>query len=161
MTRRNVRGAALATGSLPYFIAGVKDIPDAPPGTYRDGGLTDYQLNQDYLPGPDGLTLMFHYQERIVPGWFDKRLSSRTPPAAALGRLLLAYPSPEFVKLLPDGRIPDRKDFIDFAHDPAERIRRWDETSQLSELIGEQFMEDCESGRIRELVQPLHPSSKE
>lgn len=161
MTRRNVRAAALATGALPYFIAGVNDIPDAPPGTYRDGGLTDYQLNQDYLPGPDGLTLMFHYQERIIPGWFDKKLSRRTPSTGALERLLLAYPSPEFVKLLPDGRIPDRKDFIDFVDNPLERIRRWDETSHLSSLIGEQFMEDCESGRIRELVKPLKAQIKE
>jgi hypothetical protein len=161
MTRRNARSVALATGSLPYFIRGVTRVMDAPDGTYRDGGLTDYQLNQDYHPGPDGLTLMFHYQERIVPGWFDKRLYFRAPPASALDRLLVAYPSPEFVRLLPDGRIPDRKDFIDFAANPLERIRRWDRAAELSDLIGEQFIEDCESGRIRELVRPINELTKE
>ena len=47
----NLREAALATGSLPYIVAGVPDIEGAPKGVYRDGGLLDYQLNQDYRPG--------------------------------------------------------------------------------------------------------------
>jgi hypothetical protein len=79
LTAENLRSAALATGSLPYFVSGVKNIPGAPPGIYRDGGIIDYQLNQDYAPGTDGMTLFFHYQERIVPGWFDKLLSWRAP----------------------------------------------------------------------------------
>ncbi len=45
--------AALATGALPYVVSGVENIPGAPPGVYRDGGLMDYQLNQDY-DAPEG-----------------------------------------------------------------------------------------------------------
>lgn len=155
LTRENLPGAALATGSLPYVVAGVRGIPAAPEGTYRDGGLVDYQLNQNYVPGKEALTLFFHYQERIVPGWFDKPLAWRRPRQDALDRLFEVFPLPEFVKLLPDGRIPDRNDFRLFVHDPAERIRRWDKVSELSEILGEEFLNDVASGRIRDLVRPL------
>ncbi len=159
LTGENVREAALATGSLPYIIAGVKNIPGAPPGIYRDGGLRDYQLNEDYRPGEGSVTLFFHYQRKVVPGWFDKPLSWRRPPRGSLDRVLQVYPSEEFVRMLPDGRIPDREDFTTFVDDPSERIRRWDEVSRLSELLGEEFLEDVESGRIRNLVTPMEDPS--
>jgi len=155
LTEDNLRSAALATGSLPYFIAGVKDIPGAPSGVYRDGGITDYQLNQDYTPGIGGITMFFHYQERIVPGWFDKSLFWRAPAKRQLDSVLQIFPGADFVKLLPEGRLPDRNDFVIYANNPSERIRRWDQVSRLSEILGEQFMNDVESGRIRDLVQPL------
>ncbi|MBI4963532.1 MAG: hypothetical protein HY913_09675 [Desulfomonile tiedjei] len=155
LSARNIQKAALATGSLPYVVAGVQNISEAPAGVYRDGGLTDYQLNQDYCPGDGGLTLFFHYQERIIPGWFDKPLKWRTPPRATLTNVLQVYPGPDFIKLLPDRRLPDRNDFKKFVNDPVERIRRWDEISETSEVLGETFINDVESGRIRNLVQPL------
>ena len=155
LTEENIRKAALATGSLPYIIAGVRDIPGAALGTYRDGGLVDYQLNQDYLPGEGAVTLFFHYQERIVPGWLDKSLRWRKPSRGTLDRVLQVHPGPEFLKLLPDGRLPDRNDFISFAHTPEERIRRWDEVSETSTILGEQFLEDVELGRIEKLVEPI------
>ncbi|MEW6349073.1 MAG: hypothetical protein AB1646_08415 [Thermodesulfobacteriota bacterium] len=151
----NLREAALATGSLPYIVAGVKDVPGAPQGVYRDGGLLDYQLNLDYRPGPECLTLFFHYQERIVPGWLDKVFNGRKPPAGSLDRVLQVFPGEDFLKLLPEGRLPDREDFVTFADRPAERIRRWDEVSRLSDVLGEEFMEAVESSRIRHLVEPL------
>jgi hypothetical protein len=155
LNRQNTRLAALATGSLPYIIAGVRDISGAPPGVYRDGGLVDYQLNQDYYPGTDGITLFFHYQERIVPGWFDKMLSWRKPPKGSLDRVLQVFPSQEFVKLLPDQRIPDRDDFTNFVNNPGERIRRWDQVAEISSCLGEEFLNAVESGNIRKQIQPL------
>ncbi|MEW6114802.1 MAG: hypothetical protein AB1664_21890 [Thermodesulfobacteriota bacterium] len=155
LTSENIRQAAVATGSLPYIMTGVPDIPGAPRGVYRDGGLIDYQLNQDYCPGSGSITLFFHYQERIVPGWLDKKLTWRRPPRGSLDSVLQVYPTEEFLRLLPEGRLPDRQDFIDFVDDPGERIRRWDEASEKSAVLGEQFMEDWESGRIRNLVQPF------
>lgn len=155
LTAHNVRHAALATGSLPYIMAGVGGIPDAPPGVYRDGGLCDYQLNQDYAPGKGKITLFFHYQERIVPGWLDKKLTWRKPGPRVLENVLQVFPGGDFVNMLPDKRIPDRNDFIEFVDDPAERIRRWDEASSKSDVVAEQFMEDVESGAIRNLVEPI------
>jgi hypothetical protein len=155
LNMENLRMAALATGSLPYVVSGVQNIPGAPPGVYRDGGLMDYQLNQDYDPPQGTVTLFFHYQERVVPGWFDKLLRWRKPPKGSLSRVLQVYPGADFVKMLPDGRLPDRNDFAIFVNDPAERIRRWDEVSRLSEILGEEFLEAVDSNRIRELVRPI------
>lgn len=155
LDKHNMRHAALATGSLPYIIRGVRDIPAAPRGIYRDGGIVDYQLNQDYCPGPGRITLFFHYQERIVPGWFDKHVKWRNPPSGSLDQVLQVYPGADFLKLLPDGRLPDRQDFVTFVNDPAERIRRWDLASELSEIIGREFLEAVESGKIKNLVKPL------
>ncbi|MDQ7783015.1 MAG: hypothetical protein RDU20_09060 [Desulfomonilaceae bacterium] len=155
LTRENIRAAALATGSLPYIIAGVRYIPGAPDGTYRDGGLVDYQLNQDYMPGDGGVTLFFHYQERIVPGWFDKRIPWRKPPKGSIDRVLQVYPSSAFLDMLPDGRLPDREDFRRYVDAPAERIRRWDVAAEKSEILGTEFLNDVESGAIRRLVKPL------
>ncbi len=155
LTRDNLRMAALATGSLPYLVRGVRGIPEAPPGVYRDGGLIDYQLNQDYHPPEGTITLFFHYQEQIVPGWFDKRLKWRRPPEGSLRTVLQVYPGPDFAKMLPGRRLPDRKDFTTFVNRPWERIRRWDEVSRLSEVLGEEFMDAVESNRIKDLVRPL------
>ena len=57
--------------------------------------------------------------------------------------------------MLPDSRLPDRTDFTIFVNDPMERIRRWDEVSRLSEILGDEFLEAVESNRIRELVRPI------
>lgn len=155
LDRRNVKSVALATGSLPYIIAGVSNIPGLGAEVYRDGGLTDYQLNQDYDPGPDGLTLFFHYQERITPGWFDKRLSWRKPTDKVTRRVLQLYPGQDFINLLPDKRIPDRNDFTIFVDNPLERIRRWDQVSKISDLLADYFFEVVESGKIKDLVRPI------
>jgi hypothetical protein len=155
LNRENFRMAALATGSLPYVVRGVPDIPGARSGVYRDGGLMDYQLNQDYDPPEGTMALFFHYQERIVPGWFDKILKWRRPPEGSLGQVLQVYPGADFVKMLPDSRLPDRNDFTIFVNNPMERIRRWDEVSRLSEILGDEFLEAVESNRIRELVRPI------
>ena len=116
----------------------------------------DYQLNADYRPGAEGYTLFFHYQERIVPGWFDKKLSWRKPVRSSLEpdntgvfrALILSLSSLA-------GRIPDRDDFTTFLNDPAERIRRWDKASELSDILWQEFADAVESQRIRDLVEPL------
>jgi len=155
LSEDNIFKAAAATGSLPYYAEGVTNVPAAPPGVYRDGGLINYQLNEDYCPGDDGIILFYHYQEKIVPGWFDQRLPWRKPPAGSLDRVLQVFPAKRFVDLLPDCRLPDRKDFIIFVNDSAERIRRWDKVAQLSRILGQEFIDDVNSGRIRNLVRPL------
>lgn len=155
LNEENLKMAALATGALPYVVSGVQNIPGARQGVYRDGGLMDYQLNQDYDPPEGTIALFFHYQERVVPGWFDKILRWRRPPEGCLSQVLQVYPGADFVKMLPDGRLSDRTDFTIFVNDPLERIRRWDEVSRLSEILGDEFLEAVDSNRIRKLVRPL------
>ncbi len=155
LTRANLRQVALATGSLPFIVEGVRCVGGAPAGVYRDGGLRDYHLNERYLPDEDKITLFFHYQERIIPGWFDKKLWRRAPHPVALENVVQIFPAEDFVRLLPDGRIPDRDDFIRFMDTPLERIKRWDRVSELSDILGQEFMELVESGRVKSVVEPL------
>lgn len=151
----NFKAAVVASGAIPIAVAGVRDIFEAPDGVYRDGGLIDYHINQDYGTRNGGLTLFFHHQERIIPGWMDKRFTKRRPPEGFLDSVVMVHPSEEFVGSLPDGRIPDRGDFETFMDRPAVRIANWRRTVELSAPLGEAFLEMIASGRLRDAVERL------
>lgn len=151
----NFKSAVIASGAIPIAVAGVKDIFGAPDGVYRDGGFLDYHINQDYTTQSDEATLFFHHQERIVPGWMDKRLKRRRPPETALDSVVMVYPSETFIAGLPDGRIPDRGDFKTFVDDQATRIANWRRTVELAAPLGEEFLELIASGRLRDVVEKL------
>jgi hypothetical protein len=151
----NFKAAVVASGAIPIAVAGVRDIFGAPDGVYRDGGLIDYHINQDYRTRNGGLTLFFHHQERIIPGWMDKGLKRRRPPEGFLDSVVMVYPSEGFVESLPDGRIPDRGDFETFIDDPATRIANWRRTVALSESLGEEFLELIAGGRLQDVVERL------
>jgi hypothetical protein len=101
------------------------------------------------------LTLFFHHQERIIPGWMDKKFKKRRPPDEFLDSIVMIYPSESFVESLPDGRIPDRGDFETFIDDPATRIANWRRTVELSAPLGEEFLEMIVSGRLKDAVERL------
>ena len=151
----NFKAAVIASGAIPIAVAGVRDIFGAPDGVYRDGGLLDYHINQDYRTRSGGLTLFFHHQERIIPGWMDKKLKKRRPPDEFLDSVVMVYPSEGFVESLPDGRIPDRGDFETFIDDPATRIANWRRTVELAAPLGEEFLEMIASGRLQDVVERL------
>jgi hypothetical protein len=151
----NFKAAVVASGAIPVAVAGVRDIFGAPDGVYRDGGLLDYHINQDYQTKGGGLTLFFHHQERIIPGWMDKKFKRRRPPEAFLDSVVMVYPSESFIENLPDGRIPDRGDFETFIDDPARRIANWRRTVELAAPLGEEFLEIIASGRLADVVERL------
>ncbi|MFP4390880.1 MAG: patatin-like phospholipase family protein [Desulfococcaceae bacterium] len=156
LTRRNLRSALMASGSIPLVMEGVADIPDAPPGVYRDGGVIDYHLDIPFLPPEaDGLVLFPHYADRVIPGWLDKKLTWRRPSAANMDKVLLVSPSPEMVRSLPGGRIPDRKDFHRFLGRDMDRFAAWQRAAMAGERMAEEFADLVESGRIREAVEPM------
>ncbi len=148
----NFKAAILASGAIPLVIAGLKDIYGAPVGIYRDGGLFDYHLNHEYTGREGEITLFFNHQERVVPGWLDKRLKLRRPPEPILENVLMVYPSESFAGRLPGGRVPDREDFLLFIDDPATRVTNWRRAVELCAPLGEQFLEVMESGKIREVL---------
>ena len=41
----NVTPWLMASASIPGVMAAIRDIPDAPQGSYRDGGLIDYHID--------------------------------------------------------------------------------------------------------------------
>jgi hypothetical protein len=149
----NFKSAVLASGAIPLVVAGVRNIFGAPDGIYRDGGLIDYNISQDYRTKNIGLTLFFHHQERVIPGWMDKNFKKRRPSDALLESVLMVYPSEEFVKKLPDGRIPDRSDFDTFIDDPKTRIANWRKTTELAAPLGEEFLELVESNKMKDLIE--------
>ena len=152
----NLIEAALASGTVPIYMAPVLDPPGAPRGAYYDGGFLDYYLRQAWPTGESEIVLMPHYQEALHPRWLDRFLPwSRKPQQQAMDSLLLVHPSREFLQSLPGGRPPDRDDFVEFADQPEERIRRWREALQLCQALGEEFRQDLEGGWIAERVETL------
>lgn len=148
----NIEDAIIATGSIPLVMSGVRDIEGAEPGIYRDGGVIDYHLD---LPHSDGerLTLYPHFYDRIVPGWFDKKLAWRKPNIQNLDRTILVSPSAEFVARLPRGKIPDRTDFTSYT--PIERIRAWQDVVAECAALADEFHEVIEKGQLAERLEPL------
>jgi hypothetical protein len=155
LTRKNLREALMATGSIPGIMEGVRDIPCAPPGIYRDGGITDYHFDLPFLREP-GLVLYPHFYPRVTPGWFDKLLPWRNVNPDNFSNVLLLAPSANFVRSLPYGKIPDRRDFekMDFAM----RYAYWQRTLKESERLAEDFSRLLESGRILDHILPLKMS---
>jgi hypothetical protein len=155
LTGENFKPALLASGSIPLVMMGVKNIPGAFPGTYRDGGILDYHLDIDFLGGDEGLVLYPHYSDRIIPGWFDKKLQYRRPSSRNMERVLMISPSKDFVERLPLGKIPDRDDFYLFRGRDRDRFSYWLSVVNESKRIGDAFFDAVESGCIRELVRPM------
>jgi hypothetical protein len=154
LTAANFRQALLASGSIPIVMRRVLDIPGAPPGAYRDGGIVDYHLDIPFGV-TDGLVLFPHYTDRIIPGWFDKRLTWRTPRPEHMAHVLMIAPSREFVADLPFGKIPDRNDFWTFFRDDDRRIDYWQTVSRKSRQLADELAERVDRGKIAETVRPL------
>jgi hypothetical protein len=151
----NVKSALLASGSIPLVMEGVRLGIGSGGGTYRDGGVLDYHLDLPWRTSADGLVLMPHYTDRIIPGWLDKKLAWRRPRQNQLQNLLMIGPSRDFIDSLPLGKIPDREDFYRFKGDDERRMQYWQRVAAAGEKMAEEFAETVESGRIRKRVQPL------
>jgi hypothetical protein len=152
LRKDNLEDAILATGSIPLVLSGVRDISGAAPGMYRDGGVIDYHLDLPHSEA-DRLTLYPHFFDRIVPGWFDKKLTWRRPDPANIDRTILISPSAEFVSKLPNQKIPDRTDFA--RYEPGERIRVWRTVVAECERLADEFNEVIERGELEARLTPL------
>ncbi|MFN8668329.1 MAG: patatin-like phospholipase family protein [Gemmatimonadaceae bacterium] len=150
LTRENLLPALTASGSIPLLMEAVK-IPGTPRGVHWDGGVLDYHLDLDFGPG-EGLVLYPHFYSHVVPGWFDKSLRWRRAGGANFRRALLIAPSDDFVRALPRGKIPDRKDF--YAMDDATRQTTWQRVVDESERLGDELAELVRTGDIAARLQP-------
>jgi hypothetical protein len=140
LSRANLRGALLASCSIPFWLQAQHDLPGAPRGAYWDGGITDYHLHLDYraLQASDApLVLYPHFQPQVVPGWLDKALKSRHRATAFLDNVVLLCPSPAWIATLPGAKLPDRNDFMKL--DDAERRRRWRVAVAESRRLADEF----------------------
>lgn len=152
LTRENFRQALLASGSIPVIMEGIRDIPGAPSGMYRDGGVLDYHPAVSLRDNAPGFILYPHFYPRVTPGWFDKNLPWRTASDDLLDRTILICPSRDYICSLPFARIPDRKDFIRFHGREAERFRVWNQAAAQSIELGQAFLDAALSGRLGEVA---------
>ncbi|GAB5415098.1 MAG: hypothetical protein Cons2KO_27010 [Congregibacter sp.] len=132
----SVAKALHASGSIPFVLAGERDIPGAPPGHYWDGGIIDYHFDLHTL-NTDSLILYPHFRGDLTTGWFDKFLPWRRQQKPSIDNLVLLCPSDDFVASLPGGKIPDRSDFTRMT--PDERQRIWRISVERSRELAEDF----------------------
>lgn len=158
LTAANFSLALQASCSIPFVLQAVHNIPGAPPGAYWDGGITDYHLHLNYPAAPaaaiksgaahamdagaadaKGIVLLPHFQKSVVPGWLDKRLAWRHRATRFLDTMLLLAPNPEWVRTLPNGKLPDRADFTHYGNDLAGRVKAWTTATRASAQLAEEF----------------------
>jgi hypothetical protein len=159
LSEANFSLALQASCSIPFILRAVSRIPGAPRGAYWDGGITDYHLHLDYAGakvamqsvathaheqctgGINGLVLYPHFQKQVVPGWLDKSLKWRHHATRHLDSMLLLAPNPEWVKTLPNGKLPDRTDFTYYGNDLAGRVKAWSSATSACEQLAQEFAE--------------------
>ena len=144
LTADNLAPAILASCTIPFWLQAVQDVPGGPPGTYWDGGITDYHLHLPYgAMQPNsagaGLVLYPHFGAQVVPGWLDKAWKRRHRASASLDNLVLLSPRPEWQRSLPGGKLPDRGDFKRYAADPAQREQVWRQALAESQRLADEF----------------------
>lgn len=152
LTARNLEDAIVATGSIPLVLSGVPDIHGATPGIYRDGGIIDYHHDLPHSV-EERLTLYPHFYDRIIPGWFDKKLGWRRPHPEHVDRTILISPSAEFVARLPNAKIPDRTDFLNYT--PTARAKAWRGCVDACEELADEFNEVLEKDQLAARLQAL------
>lgn len=149
LSEQNVAQALLASGSIPMVMNGIKNIPGAPLGMYRDGGIIDYHFDLELQD--EGLTLYPHFNAEPKAGWFDKT-SKRGVRPSSYDKTVLICPSKDFVASLPYGKIPDRNDFTKLA--PDERIKYWQTVLAKTQQCADQLAEFVDKQKI-EWVKPF------
>ncbi len=153
LTESNFMPAVQASCSIPFLMQAVHNIPGAEPGAYWDGGITDYHLHLDWQTpqnrpeGPNASLVLFpHFQRQVVPGWLDKALKWRHRPSHFLDHTVVLAPNPEWVKTLPNGKLPDRKDFMTYGQDLAARVKVWTAAARAAQQLADEFGAWVEQG---------------
>jgi hypothetical protein len=158
LTEGNFMPALQASCSIPFALKAVHDIPGAPAGAYWDGGITDYHLHLKWsVPeiGTDRSIVLYpHFQKSVVPGWLDKALNWRHGATPFLDSTIVLAPNPEWVKTLPNGKLPDRKDFRAYDHNLAGRVKVWTAAARASQPLADEFSHWLQNP-APSLVQPL------
>lgn len=145
LTENNFMQALQASCSIPFVLQAVHNIANAPKGAYWDGGITDYHLHLNYK----GLVLYPHFQKAVVSGWLDKSLKWRHKATSFLDNTIVLAPNPEWVKTLPNGKLPDRTDFFTFGSDLSARVEAWNTAVAESQRLRDEFARWLEQPEAR------------
>lgn len=174
LNQDNLRTALLASGAIPMYLNAVH-LQEAPDSivvssnnrdyhgrradrklVLRDGGLLDYHpVPENLTSSQQGLVLYPHFYSSLTECWFDKFCPWRKVSAGNLQNVILVSPTKEFIRSLPGGRIPDRRDFATFQNHDEIRINQWQEAIARSEELGEAWMEIDRRGDWEKVVTPI------
>lgn len=155
LTAANFEPALQASCSIPFVLKAIHDIPGAPQGAYWDGGITDYHLHLNYNRGGSGpLVLYPHFQTAVVPGWLDKGFKWRHGATHFLDNTIVLAPDREWVRKLPNGKVPDRTDFPRYGADLKSRMTAWSGAVSASAQLADEFAQWLEKPDLSR-VQPL------
>ena len=144
LTAGNFMDVLQASCAIPFVLKSVHDIEGAPSGAYWDGGITDYHLHLNWQASAapvkqSRLVLYPHFQKSVVPGWLDKKLKWRHKASSFLDNTVVLAPHPEWVKTLPNGKLPDRQDFSTYGQDLQSRVKVWQAAVSASEQMADEF----------------------
>jgi hypothetical protein len=82
-----------------------------------------------------------HFQKEVIPGWLDKAIKYRHRYTDALSQMVVLAPNPEWVKTLPNGKLPDRRDFTHYASDFEGRVAVWQRAANESQRLADEWAE--------------------
>ncbi len=148
----NVENALLASGSIPLVLQGIQHIDGAPEGIYRDGGIIDYHFDLPFREY-EGLVLYPHFSQKVIPGWFDKRLGYRRVSPGNYDNVVLLTPSPELVSSLPHQKISDRNDFKNLDADT--RIRYWQKVLDAGQRMADDLDAIIQNNKGLDNIKPF------
>ena len=109
---------------------------------------------ENACPPAPGLVLYPHFQHRVVPGWLDKGLPWRHRATAALDNMVVLSPSADWVRSLPNAKLPDRNDFTHYGTDAAARAKAWQTATRASEQLVDEWaawLERPDMGAVQRL----------
>lgn len=149
LTEANYVPALLASGSIPFVLAGESGIPGAGPGHHLDGGLLDYHFEVE-TAGP---ILYPHFSADPVPGWLDRFPPYRRLSRSARAKLCLILPSDELLARYPGGTYPGRVDF--YRHSNDERISRWTDIVKANGPLQAELTACLEAGDLLKISEPF------
>jgi hypothetical protein len=144
LTATNFMDVLQASCAIPFVLKAVHDIEGAPQGAYWDGGITDYHMHLDWqthraASGQKGLVVYPHFQKSVIPGWLDKHLKWRHQATSFLCNTVVLAPNPDWVKTLPNGKLPDRTDFVTYGQDLQSRVKVWNAATSASAQLADEF----------------------
>ncbi|MBL6692123.1 MAG: patatin-like phospholipase family protein [Pseudomonadales bacterium] len=152
LTPGAVKPALLASGSIPFLMPGQVNVPGGPLGHYWDGGVIDYHFDFRNHTG-SGLVLYPHFTDKVIKGWFDKKLPWRVNAPALLDKVVILAPSKTYLAQLPYGKIPDRNDFARMRS--KDRVAYWQKAMDMSEQLADGFRQAIDADDPMQCVTPL------
>lgn len=154
LNEQNLTKVLRASGAIPLLMDGVTSIDPTFIKSFWDGGITDYHITFPYDFEGEGLVLHPHFGPYVLQGWFDKKLPwNRIANRGNMSKVLLMFPSREYIESLPIRRISDLTDFKYFGQQQEKRVQYWNTIADKGFELAEEFDELIQTDKIVERMQ--------